>query len=77
MQIVNLGNMEYNNKTISREDLIGNYADRIIDGMDMKTMVQVLSDMYIDRLSSYDDAELIAEVKEYAEDLIDTAAAVR
>jgi hypothetical protein len=57
--------------TINREELIADYAQQILDGMDMKTMECFVYDTLRDNLSSYSDEELIAEVTEYNPELLE------
>jgi len=57
--------------TINREELIADYAQQILDGMDMKTMECFVYDTLLDNLSSYSDEELIAEVTEYNPELLE------
>jgi hypothetical protein len=59
--------------TINRDDLIADYAQQILDGMDMKTMECFVYDTLKDNLSSYSDEELINEVKEYNPELLENA----
>ena len=54
-----------------RQQLIADYAQQILDGMDMKTMECFVYDTLIDNLSSYSDEELIEEVTEYNPELIE------
>jgi hypothetical protein len=57
--------------TINREQLIADYAQQILDGMDMKTMECFVYDTLKDNLSSYSDEELIAEITEYNPELLE------
>lgn len=57
--------------TINREELIADYAQQILDGMDMKTMECFVYDTLRDNLSSYSDEELISEVTEYNPELLE------
>ena len=57
--------------TFDRDSLIENYVQQIIDGMDMKTMEQMVYDTLKDNLSSYSDGELITEVEEYNPELLE------
>lgn len=57
--------------TFDRDSLIENYVQQIIDGMDMKTMEQMVYDTLKDNLSSYSDEELITEVEEYDPELLE------
>ena len=56
---------------LNREDVIGNYAYRITEDMDMDTLVMYAMDKMMQDLRSYTDEELLAEVKEYAPDLLE------
>jgi hypothetical protein len=60
-----------NKMTFNREQLIADYAQQILDGMDMKTMECFVYDTLQDNLSSYSDAELIQEVTEYNPELLE------
>lgn len=55
--------------TFDRDSLIADYAQQILDGMDMKTMECFVYDTLRDNLSSYSDQELIDEVTEYNPEL--------
>jgi hypothetical protein len=60
-----------NKMTFNREQLIADYAQQILDGMDMKTMECFVYDTLVDNLKSYDDEDLINEVKEYNPELLE------
>jgi hypothetical protein len=57
--------------TFNRDSLIADYAQQILDGMDMKTMECFVYDTLQDNLSSYSDQELIDEVTEYNPELLE------
>jgi hypothetical protein len=57
--------------TINREQLIADYAQQILDGMDMKTMECFVYDTLQDNLSSYSDEELTEEVNQYYPELLE------
>ena len=57
--------------TFNRDSLIADYAQQILDGMDMKTMECFVYDTLVENLSSYSDEQLIAEVTEYNPELIE------
>lgn len=59
--------------TFDRQQLISDYAQQILDGMDMKTMECFVYDTLIDNLSSYSDEQLIEEVTEYNPELLESA----
>ena len=52
-------------------ELIENYANHVIDGMDMDTLIQFAYDSLVAEFNKYTEAELIAEVQElYGEELV-------
>lgn len=55
---------------MNREELIANYAQQILDGMDMKTMECFVYDTLVENLSSYSDEQLIEEVTQYNPELL-------
>ena len=57
--------------TFNRDSLIADYAQQILDGMDMKTMEWFVYDTLKDNISSYSDEELIEEVTEYNPELLE------
>ena len=57
--------------TFDRETLIDNYAQQVLDNMDMKTMEQMVYDTLVDNLRSYSDEELLTEVEEYNPELLE------
>lgn len=57
--------------TFDRDSLIADFAQQILDGMDMKTMECFVLETLIDNLSSYSDEELISEVTEYNPELLE------
>ena len=59
------------NNTFNREQLIADYAQQILDGMDMKTMECFVYDTLVENLSGYSDEQLIEEVTEYNPELIE------
>lgn len=56
----------------NREQLIADYAQQILDGMDYKTMERFVYDTLEENLTNYTDEELIAEVKEYNPELLES-----
>ena len=58
---------------MNREALIADYAQQILDGMDMKTMECFVYDTLVENLSSYSDEQLIEEVTEYNPELLESA----
>ena len=57
---------------IDRDELQHDYIERIIDGMDHKSMYQYVYDNLSDHLDKYSVNELIGEVEEYYPDLLDS-----
>ena len=57
---------------IDRDELQNDYIERIIDGMDHKTMYQYIYDMLEQNFEKYTVDELIGEVEEYYPDLLDS-----
>jgi len=56
----------------NREELIKQYADAIVEDMDMKTLVQFATDVILSNYEMYTNKELIKEIKEGAyEHLLD------
>ena len=57
---------------IDRDELQHDYIERIIDGMDHKSMYQYVYDNLSDHLDKYSVNELIGEVEEYYPDMLDS-----
>ena len=57
---------------IDRDELQNDYIERIIDGMDYKSMYQYVYDNLSDHLDKYSVDELIGEVEEYYPDMLDS-----
>ena len=56
---------------IDRDELQQNLIDRILDDMDLKTLMQLVADQLDHNYDSYTVDELITEVKEYYPDLLE------
>ena len=54
---------------IDRDALQASYIDRIIDGMDLKDLMQIVYDQLDDSLDKYSVDELIEEVDSYYPEL--------
>ncbi len=52
-----------------RDGLIEQFVELVVDGMDTKTLVQIVSDNMTDYYDKCSDAELKEEVDNYDEDL--------
>ena len=46
-----------------RDELIEQYIDIVIDNMDTKTMIQVITDFYKDEYNDYSDEELKCQIE--------------
>ena len=57
-------------KNIDRDQLVENYVQQMIDGMDYKTMERFVYDTLKDNLAGYTDDELITEVTDYYPELL-------
>ena len=60
-------------KNIDREQLVENYIQQLIEGMDYKTMECLVYDTLKDNLTDYTDEQLITEVEEYNPELLEDA----
>lgn len=62
--------------TLTKEqlsELIDNYADFIVDSMDMDTLVQFAYDSLVAEYNKYSEAELLSEVEElYGEEYLES-----
>ena len=56
--------------TFDRSQLIEDYIQQLIEGMDYKTMECFVYDSMQDNLATYTDEQLITEVKEYNPELL-------
>tara|TARA_R100001224_G_scaffold102564_1_gene74783 strand:- start:1120 stop:1293 length:174 start_codon:yes stop_codon:yes gene_type:complete len=54
-----------------RHATIANYAEAVVDGMDLKTLCAFAIDTIVDNLDDYSDQEIIELCNEYQEDLIE------
>ena len=57
-------------KNIDREQLVENYIQQLIEGMDYKTMECLVYDTLKDNLADYTDEQLITEVTDYYPELL-------
>ena len=60
-------------KNIDREQLVEDYIQQLIEGMDYKTMECLVYDTLKDNLADYTDEQLITEVEEYNPELLGDA----
>ena len=49
--------------SIQKDELIMSYIDIVIDNMDTKTMIQVITDFYKDEYNDYSDEELKCQIE--------------
>jgi len=61
--------------TFNRDQLVEDYVQHLIEGMDYKTMECLVYDTLKDNLSDYTDEQLITEVGEYNPELLEDIAA--
>jgi hypothetical protein len=57
--------------TFDRAQLVEDYIQQLIEGMDYKTMECFVYDTMKENLSSYSDEELVTEVQDYYPELIE------
>ena len=62
---------ETQDKIIDRDELQQDLIDRIVDDMDIKTLMQLVAEQLDHNYDSYTVDELIEEVKEYYPDLLE------
>ena len=75
----NATNSEMDSKTIikpsltslQRSELIEQWVELVVDGMDMKTLVEIVTDNMMDYYEDCSDIELKEEIDNYDEDLYD------
>jgi len=61
----------FNKMSFNREQLVEDYIQQIIEGMDYKTMERFVYDTLKDNLADYNDEELITEVTDYYPELLE------
>ena len=57
--------------SIQKDELIQSFVEIVVDNMDMKTLVRIVSDNMTDYYEKCSDVELKEEVDNYDEDLYD------
>ena len=65
--------LKFNKMSFNREQLVENYIQQLIEGMDYKTMECLVYDTLKDNLADYTDEQLITEVEEYNPELLEDA----
>jgi len=63
-------------KNIDRDQLVEDYIQQMIEGMDYKTMERFVYDTMLENLTDYTDEELLTEVTDYYPELLEDADAV-
>jgi hypothetical protein len=58
---------------LNREELIAQYAERIVEGMDTDTLVMYAIDQLMDGLRTYSDEDLNAEIEDFYPDLLENS----
>jgi NAD/NADP transhydrogenase alpha subunit len=56
---------------MTKDELIGEYATRIVEGMDMDTLVAYATDQLLDALSTMSDEDLREEIADFYPDLLE------
>lgn len=56
---------------MNRQELQAQMIEKVIEGMDLKTMWAVLADFMSESYDKYTEAELLEEVKEYYPELLE------
>ena len=62
---------ETTDNIIDRDELQQNLIDRIVDDMDLKTLMQLVAEQLDHNYDDYTVDQLIAEVEEYYPDLLE------
>jgi hypothetical protein len=56
--------------TFDRDSFIADYAEQVVDGMDMDTLVRFAFDMLVENMERMSDNELVEEANEYYPELL-------
>ena len=65
--------LKFNKMSFNREQLVEDYIQQLIEGMDYKTMECLVYDTLKDNLADYTDEQLITEVEEHNPELLEDA----
>jgi len=60
-------------KNIDRDQLVEDYVQQMIEGMDYKTMERFIYDTMVENLTDYTDEELLTEVTDYYPELLENS----
>jgi hypothetical protein len=63
--------LKFNKMSFNREQLVEDYIQQMIEGMDYKTMERFVYDTLKDNLADYNDEKLITEVTDYYPELLE------
>jgi hypothetical protein len=61
-----------NDKPIDKEELVEEYASRILHDMDIDTLMQLAYDLLVAEKIDYEDGQLLAEVEEYYPEILES-----
>ena len=62
--------LKFNKMSFDRKQLVEDYIQQMIEGMDYKTMECLVYDTLKDNLADYTDEELLTEVTDYYPELL-------
>lgn len=57
--------------TFDRYSILQDYAELVVDGMDMDTLVMFAMDTIMERMHQFSDNEIVEEVNEYYPELLE------
>jgi hypothetical protein len=57
--------------TFDRDSLLQDYAEQVVDTMDMDTLVMFAMDTIMERMSQFSDNDIVEEVNEYYPELLE------
>ena len=63
--------VNYHKMSFDREQLIADYAQSIVEGWDLDTLLGFAYDKIVENLNEYSDEKLIEEVNEFSPDLLE------
>ena len=55
---------------VDKEELVSDYADRIVSDMDIDTLIRFAYDIIVAEKMEYEDGRLLEEVEEYYPDIL-------
>ena len=63
--------IDYHKMSFDREQLIADYAQSIVEGWDLDTLLGFAYDKIVENLDKYSDKNLIEEITEFSPDLLE------